>query len=249
MSLFDAVEMAPRDPILGLNEQFNADPNPAKVNLGVGVYYDENGKLPLLKCVAQAEAALHSAQTDAERLLRAASEHAQQTGAQAEEQRAAAVTAAQQQLAEAHAAAEAHIANARAAAALAPLPLPVLGADTDVSVDGEILGKPRDRADCLAMLARLSGRSHEVCSAVALIAGPRVETALSVTRVRFGAISAEAAAAYWDSGEPADKAGAYAIQGRAARWVRSIEGSYSGVVGLPLYETCELLKSFGVTVP
>ena len=140
-------------------------------------------------------------------------------------------------------------AKARAAAALAPLPLPVLGADTDVSVDGEILGKPRDRADCLAMLARLSGRSHEVCSAVAVIAGPRVETALSVTRVHFGAISAAAAAAYWDSGEPADKAGAYAIQGHAARWVKSIEGSYSGVVGLPLYETCELLRRFGVEVP
>lgn len=141
------------------------------------------------------------------------------------------------------------LAKARAAAAVAPLPLPVLGADTDVSVDGEILGKPRHRADCLAMLARLSGRSHEVCSAVALIAGSRVETALSVTRVHFGVISAEAAAAYWDSGEPADKAGAYAIQGRAARWVRSIEGSYSGVVGLPLYETCELLKNFGVEPP
>jgi septum formation protein len=141
------------------------------------------------------------------------------------------------------------LAKARAAAALAPLPLPVLGADTDVSIDGEILGKPRDRADCLAMLARLSGRSHEVCSAVALIAGSRVETALSVTRVHFGAISTDAAAAYWDSGEPADKAGAYAIQGHAARWVRSIEGSYSGVVGLPLYETCELLRSFGVEVP
>jgi septum formation protein len=141
------------------------------------------------------------------------------------------------------------LAKARAAAQAAPLPLPVLGADTDVSVDGEILGKPRDRADCLAMLARLSGRSHEVCSAVAVIAGGKVETALSVTRVHFGAISAQAAAAYWETGEPADKAGAYAIQGHAARWVRSIEGSYSGVVGLPLYETCELLRRCGVEMP
>ena len=138
------------------------------------------------------------------------------------------------------------LAKARAAAALAPLPLPVLGADTDVSVDGEILGKPRDRADALAMLARLSGRSHEVCSAVALIAGGRTESAVSVTRVHFGPISPQQAAAYWDTGEPADKAGAYAIQGHAARWVRSIEGSYSGVVGLPLYETCELLRRVGI---
>ncbi len=138
------------------------------------------------------------------------------------------------------------LAKARAAAALAPLALPVLGADTDVSIDGEILGKPRDRADALAMLARLSGRSHEVCSAVVVIAGTRVESALTRTRVSFGAIDAAQAAAYWASGEPADKAGAYAIQGHAARWVKSIEGSYSGVVGLPLYETCELLQRFGV---
>ncbi len=140
------------------------------------------------------------------------------------------------------------LAKARAAAAVAPLPLPVLGADTDVAIDGEILGKPRDRDDALAMLARLSGRSHEVCSAVAVIAGARVETALSLTRVRFGTISPAQAAAYWESGEPADKAGAYAIQGYAARWVQSIEGSYSGVVGLPLYETCELLRRVGVRV-
>jgi len=138
------------------------------------------------------------------------------------------------------------LAKARAAAALAPLPLPVLGADTDVSVDGQILGKPRDRGDALAMLARLSGRVHEVCSAVVVIGGGRVESAVTLTRVSFGAISAAQAAAYWESGEPADKAGAYAIQGHAARWVKSIEGSYSGVVGLPLYQTCELLQRFGV---
>lgn len=139
------------------------------------------------------------------------------------------------------------LAKARAAAALAPLALPVLGADTDVSIDGEILGKPRDRADALDMLARLAGRTHEVCSAVVVIAGARMESALTVTRVSFGAIDAAQAAAYWASGEPADKAGAYAIQGHAARWVKSIEGSYSGVVGLPLYETCELLQRFGVS--
>ena len=138
------------------------------------------------------------------------------------------------------------LAKARAAAALAPLPLPVLGADTDVSIDGEILGKPRDRGDALAMLARLSGRTHEVCSAVVVISGARVESTVTLTRVSFGNISAAQAAAYWESGEPADKAGAYAIQGHAARWVKSIEGSYSGVVGLPLYETCELLQRCGV---
>ena len=141
------------------------------------------------------------------------------------------------------------VAKAEAAARLAPLPLPVLGADTDVSIDGEILGKPRDRADALAMLERLSRRSHEVCSAVAVIAGGRRATAVTVTRVSFGAITAAQAAAYWESGEPADKAGAYAIQGYAARWVQSIEGSYSGVVGLPLYETCELLQAFDVRIP
>jgi septum formation protein len=99
------------------------------------------------------------------------------------------------------------------------------------------------------MLARLSGRAHEVMSALACVHGTRSETRLSVTRVEFGKISQAAAAAYWDSGEPADKAGAYAIQGGAARWVRTIHGSYTGVVGLPLYETCELLSHFDVAIP
>jgi septum formation protein len=97
------------------------------------------------------------------------------------------------------------------------------------------------------MLARLSGRTPEVCSAVVVISGGRVESTVTLTRVSFGSISAAQAAAYWESGEPADKAGAYAIQGHAARWVKSIEGSYSGVVGLPLYETCELLQRCGVS--
>ncbi|MBL6749977.1 MAG: septum formation inhibitor Maf [Nevskia sp.] len=137
-------------------------------------------------------------------------------------------------------------AKAAAAARAAPLQRPVLGADTDVVVDGRILGKPRDRGDALAMLAALAGRTHQVVSAVVLQHGARVESALTVTEVCFGAISAAEASAYWDSGEPADKAGAYAIQGRAARWVRSINGSYTGVVGLPLYETCALLARFAV---
>ena len=138
------------------------------------------------------------------------------------------------------------MALAKARAARPPQPLPVLGADTDVVVDGAILGKPRDRADALAMLALLANRTHEVYSAVAVVLGARAETALSVTRVSFGAVEPEQARAYWDSGEPADKAGAYAIQGLGARFVREIHGSYSGVVGLPLHETLELLARFGV---
>ncbi|HEY0914710.1 MAG TPA: nucleoside triphosphate pyrophosphatase [Solimonas sp.] len=136
--------------------------------------------------------------------------------------------------------------KALAAQALAPRPLPVLGADTDVVLDGRILGKPRDRAHALELLAALADREHEVYSAVALVQGDRVETRLSVTWVRFGAVTPDAAAAYWDSGEPADKAGGYGIQGLGAQFVREIQGSYSGVVGLPLYETVELLGAFGV---
>lgn len=139
-------------------------------------------------------------------------------------------------------------AKAQAAVRLAAQPLPVLGADTDVVLDGEILGKPAGREAGLAMLAKLSGRSHEVFSAVAVVSGRHAETALSVTRVTFGRISPAQAAAYWDSGEAADKAGAYAIQGLGARFVKQIEGSYSGVMGLPLFETCELLGRFGIEV-
>jgi septum formation protein len=124
--------------------------------------------------------------------------------------------------------------------------LPVLGADTDVSIDGLILGKPADRDDALAMLMKLSDRAHEVCSAVVVIDGARTEHIVATTRVVFGRIHEADAAAYCDSGEPLDKAGAYGIQGFAARWVRSIEGSYTNVVGLPLYETAELLERIGV---
>lgn len=138
------------------------------------------------------------------------------------------------------------LAKAQAVAAIAPRLLPVLGADTDVALDGVILGKPRDRDAAAAMLMRLSNRAHEVCSAVAVILGDRVETVVTQTRVVFGAIAAAELAAYCDSGEPLDKAGAYGIQGYAARWVRRVEGSYTGVVGLPLCETAELLARFGV---
>jgi septum formation protein len=136
--------------------------------------------------------------------------------------------------------------KARAVRTAHELTLPVLGADTDVVLDGRILGKPKDRDDALRILASLSDREHEVYSAVAMIHADRAEVALSVTRVYFGEITPHAAVAYWETGEPKDKAGAYGIQGIGAQFVREIHGSYSGVVGLPLYETCQLLARFGI---
>lgn len=125
--------------------------------------------------------------------------------------------------------------------------LPVLGADTAVVVDGRVLGKPADRADALAMLARLSGREHEVLTAVALL-GRREDVRISCSRVRFRPTTAAERAAYWASGEPADKAGAYAIQGKGAVFIEALQGSYSGVMGLPLFETAALLEAEGVTI-
>lgn len=122
---------------------------------------------------------------------------------------------------------------------------PVLGADTAVVIDNEILGKPRDKAHGLAMLERLSGRTHEVVSAVAL-AGEKTNACLNVSRVTFRQISREEREKYWQSGEPIDKAGAYGIQGKAAIFVSRLEGSYSSVMGLPLYETAELLQQSGI---
>ncbi len=122
---------------------------------------------------------------------------------------------------------------------------PVLGADTAVVVDGEILGKPRDRDDGLAMLRRLSDRSHRVLSAVAMV-GEREATRLSASRVTFRPLTEAECVAYWSTGEPRDKAGAYAIQGHGALFVSHLEGSYSGVMGLPLYETAELLYDAGI---
>lgn len=138
--------------------------------------------------------------------------------------------------------------KARAVLPLVQRGLPVLGADTDVVLDGKIIGKPRGREDAISMLLALSAREHVVYSAVALMHGARIETALSVTHVSFGEITPAMANAYWDTGEPEGKAGAYAIQGQGARFVKEIRGSYSGVVGLPLYETCELLKKFGIVL-
>lgn len=117
----------------------------------------------------------------------------------------------------------------------------VLGADTIVLIDDLVLGKPRDRDEGLAMLARLSGRKHRVLSAVALATGGDIRTELSDSEVEFREIGAAERERYWDSGEPADKAGGYAIQGAATLFVKHLSGSYSGVMGLPLYETGKLL--------
>lgn len=125
---------------------------------------------------------------------------------------------------------------------------PVLAADTTVCTDSEILGKPKDAAEASAMLARLSGLSHEVHTAVALREGDRVESRVSRSVVTMRAIEAEEIQRYVKGGEPLDKAGAYAIQGRAAAFVVRLEGSYSGVMGLPLFETAELLARFGYKI-
>jgi septum formation protein len=141
---------------------------------------------------------------------------------------------------------EVQVALAAVGGSAAAVELAVLGADTVVVVDDELLGKPRDRADALAMLARLSGRWHQVLSAVALASANGLHCVLSRSEVRFRALQAHECAAYWDSGEPCDKAGAYAIQGRGAAFVEELRGSYSGVVGLPLFETARLLAEAGV---
>lgn len=124
--------------------------------------------------------------------------------------------------------------------------LPVLAADTTVVLDDVIYGKPRDRDTGVAMLQRLSDRTHEVLTAVA-IADPRgVALRLNVTSVRFRKLTPEECNAYWETGEPHDKAGGYAVQGAAAVFIESLSGSYSGVMGLPLFETAELLRAVGV---
>ena len=123
-----------------------------------------------------------------------------------------------------------------------------LGSDTAVVVDGNALGKPCDREEGLAMLERLSGRAHRVLTGVAVSYGEGAATALSETDVYFREISRDEALAYWQSGEPCDKAGAYAIQGLGGAFVERIEGSYTGVVGLPVFETIELLRAAGIDV-
>ena len=121
--------------------------------------------------------------------------------------------------------------------------LPVLGSDTTVALGENILGKPAGRDDGLAMLKRLSGRTHQVYTGVALRAEAGLESRLSVSEVTFRAVSDAEAEAYWSTGEPADKAGGYAVQGRAAIFIERIAGSYSGIMGLPLFETAALLSA------
>jgi septum formation protein len=138
------------------------------------------------------------------------------------------------------------LALAKASAAAAGESLPVLGADTAVAVDGGILGKPADRAEGMEMLKRLSARTHDVLTAVAIVHRSRHALAVSRSRVTFRAIDPAEVRRYWDSGEPRDKAGGYGIQGIGGIFAERIEGSYSGIVGLPLAETDALLQAFGV---
>ena len=126
--------------------------------------------------------------------------------------------------------------------------LPVLAADTIVVIDGLILGKPRDRADALAMLGRLSGRTHQVLTAVALATAGAVAFRVSASEVRMRSVSPAECAAYWESGESRDKAGGYAIQGRGALFIEHLSGSFSAVMGLPLYESGELLRAAGIAL-
>ena len=125
---------------------------------------------------------------------------------------------------------------------------PVLAADTTVEIDGEVVGKPAHEADAVAILQRLSGRSHRVLTAVALSGNDRTEHQLNTSGVRCRALDPAEIRRYVARGEPLDKAGAYGIQGRAAIFVEEIKGSYTGIMGLPLYETALLLRRYGYPI-
>jgi len=125
---------------------------------------------------------------------------------------------------------------------------PVLGADTEVVLDGAIFGKPVDATDAVRMLSLLAGRTHEVLTAIALRRERHILVAVSASKVTLRDLRGEEIERYVASGEPFDKAGAYAVQGRAAAFIRWIEGSYSGVMGLPLHETAEALARIGFPV-
>jgi septum formation protein len=127
--------------------------------------------------------------------------------------------------------------------------LPVLAADTTVVLDGLIFGKPADRADALRMLGLLSGRTHEVLTAVALADSSGISMRMSVSSVRFRVLTEAEISAYWETNEPRDKAGAYAVQGFAAAFIENLTGSYSGVMGLPLFETAMLLDAARLLPP
>jgi septum formation protein len=144
------------------------------------------------------------------------------------------------------------VASAKAAAGLfalsrrAGLSKPVLAADTTIALDGHIIGKPHDAEHAVRILGALSGRSHEVLTAVAIAHGQRFETRLSLSTVWMDTLDEARIRRYVATGEPMDKAGAYAVQGRAAAFITCIEGSYSGIMGLPLAQTAELLAMFGI---
>lgn len=140
------------------------------------------------------------------------------------------------------------VAKARAGQAAHPEAV-VLGSDTEVELDGRIFGKPGDEAAGVEMLLALAGRTHRVWSAVAVVDGALEDVRVQCSRVRFRAISPAEARTYWASGEPRDKAGGYAIQGLGAVFISRLEGSYSGVMGLPLFETAALLSESGISIP
>jgi len=127
-------------------------------------------------------------------------------------------------------------------------PRPILTADTTVALDGQILGKPVDKADARRMLARLSGQSHQVLTAVAVVANDEIRQVLTTSFVTFASLDEDEIKQYVETGEPMDKAGAYAVQGLAAKYISKLSGSYSGVMGLPLYETATLLRQCGVQI-
>lgn len=125
---------------------------------------------------------------------------------------------------------------------------PILTADTTVTIDGDVLGKPVDRDDAVRMLKRLGGQSHQVLTAIAVTVDREVKHVLSTSFVSFATLSDDEIKRYVDSGEPMDKAGGYAVQGLAARFITKLSGSYSGVMGLPLYETTALLRQCGLHI-
>lgn len=137
----------------------------------------------------------------------------------------------------------------RVAMALELTPRPLLSADTTVVLDGEIFGKPLDAADAMRMLQAFSGRTHQVVTSVAVRLGDRTEVISSTTDVTFKTLSEQEIERYLDTGEPFDKAGAYGIQGMASVFVSHIAGSFSGVVGLPIFETAQLLAAFDIQLP
>jgi nucleoside triphosphate pyrophosphatase len=139
------------------------------------------------------------------------------------------------------------VAAEKSAACVAQLgsSVPILAADTAVVLDDLIMGKPKDQQDAIAMLTQLSGRTHQVYSAISL-RGREHWQAVSITDVTFRSLTEREMLAYWHSGEPVDKAGSYAIQGMGGIFVASIKGSFSGVVGLPLFETAGLLAKQGI---